>query len=107
MCNWYAMCDIEPVGVVQHPILGLVPTCQRCAGKHSLVFETDESAARGSDQDKAQQRVHYNTNLTLLAHHGTVADLKAELRKEIADYRLDIDPDNVDYAALVRYIISA
>lgn len=36
LCQWYAFCVIDAVGTVHHPILGDVPTCQRCATKHEL-----------------------------------------------------------------------
>lgn len=35
-CQWYADCDNPADGTVQHPALGLVPTCQRCTDKHDL-----------------------------------------------------------------------
>jgi hypothetical protein len=37
-CSWFALCDHPAAGVVHHPILGNVPTCQRCADKLGLVF---------------------------------------------------------------------
>lgn len=36
MCQWFALCDKPADGVVKHPILGDVPTCQRCADKLGL-----------------------------------------------------------------------
>lgn len=42
MCQWYALCTNTAVGVVKHPILGNVPTCQRCADKHQLTLITEE-----------------------------------------------------------------
>lgn len=35
-CEWFAMCGRPAAGVVAHPILGDVPTCQTCADKHDL-----------------------------------------------------------------------
>lgn len=35
-CEWYVLCDKKADGIVHHPILGEVPTCQRCAIKHDL-----------------------------------------------------------------------
>lgn len=35
-CEWYALCDQEAAGTVDHPALGAVPTCHRCAKKHEL-----------------------------------------------------------------------
>ena len=36
LCHWYALCDHLAVGLVEHPILGAVPVCQRCVDKHDL-----------------------------------------------------------------------
>lgn len=30
MCQWFARCPYEATGYVFHPILGPVPTCDRC-----------------------------------------------------------------------------
>lgn len=38
-CEWFAMCDHEAVGQVEHPILAPVPTCQRCADRLGLRLE--------------------------------------------------------------------
>lgn len=38
-CEWYALCTNEADGLVAHPILGNVPTCTRCADKHSLTLK--------------------------------------------------------------------
>lgn len=35
LCEWYLNCDNYAAGAVAHPILGAVPTCERCATKHS------------------------------------------------------------------------
>ena len=32
-CQWFALCTNPAAGTVAHPILGSVPTCQRCADK--------------------------------------------------------------------------
>lgn len=40
-CEWMLMCEEPAAGVVAHPILGDVPTCQRCADRHGLTFEGD------------------------------------------------------------------
>ncbi len=34
-CEWYAMCANPTSKGLKHPILGLVPCCQRCASKHN------------------------------------------------------------------------
>jgi hypothetical protein len=41
-CEWFALCDNEAAGVVSHPILGDVPTCERCAEKLGLVLVDGE-----------------------------------------------------------------
>lgn len=38
MCDWYVDCNNTPTGTVKHPILGHVPTCERCADKHDLLL---------------------------------------------------------------------
>jgi hypothetical protein len=45
MCEWFLLCDNEPVGVVRHVVLGDVPTCQRCADKLDLSFVMEELTA--------------------------------------------------------------
>lgn len=35
-CQWYLLCENPATGAVSHPILGWVPTCQRCADRHNL-----------------------------------------------------------------------
>lgn len=37
-CEYYALCTKLADGVVEHPILGSVPTCRRCADKHDLTL---------------------------------------------------------------------
>lgn len=43
ICQWFLLCDNPAAGVVVHPVLGFVPTCERCADRLglSLVRETD------------------------------------------------------------------
>lgn len=36
LCEWYAMCANVATLDVDHPILGPMPTCTRCADKHEL-----------------------------------------------------------------------
>lgn len=36
LCRYYALCDRPAVGYVDNPIIGRVPTCQRCADKHDI-----------------------------------------------------------------------
>lgn len=35
-CEWYARCDRPASGSVDHPLLGEVPTCWRCADRHDM-----------------------------------------------------------------------
>lgn len=35
-CEWYALCPNPADGTVKHPVLGDVPTCQRCADRFEL-----------------------------------------------------------------------
>lgn len=35
-CRWYMRCFNEATRLVTHPILGEVPTCERCVGKHDM-----------------------------------------------------------------------
>lgn len=39
VCEWYALCTNAAVGVVEHPVLGDVPCCRRCADRHDLKLE--------------------------------------------------------------------
>lgn len=36
LCNWFALCPNPADGRVDHPVLGAVPTCKRCADKLGL-----------------------------------------------------------------------
>ena len=38
LCEWYPNCDNYADGAVAHPVLGMVPTCERCATKHSMTL---------------------------------------------------------------------
>lgn len=38
-CDWFALCPNPSDGTVHHPILGDVPTCERCAHKLELKLE--------------------------------------------------------------------
>lgn len=31
VCEWFALCENPATGTTPHPILGAVPTCDRCA----------------------------------------------------------------------------
>lgn len=55
-CEWFALCDHVAAGVVSHPILGDVPTCQRCADKFGLtVVTTDTESLLGDDESQKGQ----------------------------------------------------
>lgn len=36
-CEYYALCTNRTDRYTDHPILGRVPTCARCAARHELV----------------------------------------------------------------------
>ena len=36
ICEYYALCTNQTDRGTRHPVLGEVPTCQRCADKHDL-----------------------------------------------------------------------
>ena len=38
-CKWFALCDHPAVGTVNHPALGAVPICARCAKRFDLTPE--------------------------------------------------------------------
>lgn len=77
-CEWYALCENEADGVVDHPILGKVPTCRRCAEKHELILgslhqydgDTDRCACGG-------QILYYEGNLGGEVGYGCEAAGKA------------------------------
>lgn len=37
-CQYFALCPNDAAGVVEHPVLGDVPCCERCATKFDLVL---------------------------------------------------------------------
>lgn len=43
MCDWFLLCENDPVGTVRHPVLGEVPTCRECADRHDLTFSGEDS----------------------------------------------------------------
>lgn len=38
LCEWFLLCDHPADGFVQHPVLGYVPTCERCTKNMELSF---------------------------------------------------------------------
>ena len=43
MCEWFALCDHPATLLVAHPILGDVPTCERCVAKLDLTPRKDDA----------------------------------------------------------------
>lgn len=41
LCEWYALCANPAAGLVRHPVLTLVPTCERCKAKHDMTFTSE------------------------------------------------------------------
>lgn len=39
VCEWFALCTRETTQATQHPILGPVPICARCAERMGIVPE--------------------------------------------------------------------
>lgn len=50
LCGWFAMCDRPAAGVVAHPVLGPVPTCEPCATDHDLDLEVGTVTLVGTDE---------------------------------------------------------
>lgn len=44
ICEWFALCTNETTLGASHPVLGVVPICQRCADK--LGIEPDYEVSR-------------------------------------------------------------
>lgn len=52
MCEWFARCGRTATGTTPHPILGEVPTCDRCAEfarREDHTVQSDEDAVRASE----------------------------------------------------------
>lgn len=49
LCEWFALCTREAAGTVYHPVLGDVPTCDRCRDKADPLLTQDECEAAGVD----------------------------------------------------------
>ncbi len=48
-CEWFARCTNLTTTGLRHPVLGLVPCCERCAGKFDVAHELvplDETSKR-------------------------------------------------------------
>lgn len=50
ICEWFALCTNPAAGTVTHPILGEVPTCERCATMLDLKFTNKGRLTTMSDQ---------------------------------------------------------
>lgn len=44
VCGYFAFCTNVAEGTIPHPILGDVPTCQRCADRVGLALEVSDEA---------------------------------------------------------------
>lgn len=47
LCEYYVLCDHEADGTTDHPLLGKVPTCSRCAKRHDLTLTPFLGRTRG------------------------------------------------------------
>ena len=57
-CQWFLLCNEQAQGHVQHPVLGRVPTCRRCAVKHDLDLVLDLAYV---EQHNDEWRMHYQS----------------------------------------------
>jgi hypothetical protein len=61
LCEWFALCTNQAAGVVEHPVLGQVPTCQRCAAKLSLTLVCATCKGHGTFTERSRGNpVQYN-----------------------------------------------
>lgn len=44
-CEQYLLCDRPADGILDHPILGPVPTCHRCLGRYEFLGGAPAGAA--------------------------------------------------------------
>lgn len=56
-----------------------------------------------AEQDKAYRRIGWSDELTSAAHNLDLAQFETFFREHIRGYRLSIDPDELDYAALQNF----
>lgn len=49
LCQYYVLCTNAVSGVVRHPVLGWVPTCERCAKRHGLILEQSVTPGDSSE----------------------------------------------------------
>jgi len=38
-CEWFVLCDEPAFALIEHPVLGDVPICRRCAQKLQILIE--------------------------------------------------------------------
>lgn len=52
MCRYFVYCDHPADGTIDHPLLGAVPCCQRCAGVVGLDLQPveEETALRSTSK---------------------------------------------------------
>jgi len=84
-CEWFATCDHEADHLVRHPILGDVPTCQRCVGQLGLADAVVASLYEIASEiiQLAANEVEYRGDL---GRH--VAGFTWELERDTAVYEL-------------------
>jgi hypothetical protein len=39
LCEWFALCDHQATGTLDHPVLGAVPICDRCRDRVEAMRE--------------------------------------------------------------------
>lgn len=49
LCGWFALCENVADGYVEHPALGPVPTCERCATRFDLDLVPCKVVLTGQD----------------------------------------------------------
>ena len=45
-CSWVALCENEATNLVQHAILGGIPTCDRCVEQYDLTDRVTNDSNR-------------------------------------------------------------
>jgi hypothetical protein len=53
-CQWFALCDHEATVQVRHPVLGLVPTCDRCVARMGLQADVVADPAEASQPSQGE-----------------------------------------------------
>jgi hypothetical protein len=47
MCEWFLLCDRPATVFVEHPIIGPVPTCAKCAAWYERMSATGKEVGHG------------------------------------------------------------